>query len=712
MKQLFSFLFLVFGITGTLQATHIVGGELTYKCLGNNRYEFTLTVYRDCYTGQPWFDDPASIGVYDANWNLVKDERVYWDSNSNDTLPIQLSNPCLVVPPDVCAHGTVYKAIIELPQKTGGYNVVYQRCCRNQLIRNIIGPLETGITILSYVSEEALKACNNSAAFNEWPPVAICVHEPILFDHSATDPDNDSLVYRLCTPLKGATSIVPTPQPPNPGPYLEVDWLTPPYNLSNVLGGLPLSIDANTGVLTGTPNTIGNFVVGVCVEEYRNDTLVSTTRRDFQYNVAECGVPTAAFFVPEKNCANQPVTFVNQSFALSYVWYFDWDNDPSLISTAFSPSHLYADTGSYRVALITTPGAPCADTMFQTIQVNSFHIDAQLQVNLPSCDNNGLAVLALDQSQDSVYGVGSWLWTLTGPGAFIKQSTQQNPEFVITKPGSYKVRLIAVSNGGCRDTANYQFNAPIPRTDSLRQLLSICAGDTVRLNSGAVPFYNYLWTPPAFLSDTLASSPLAYPSVTSEYFVTITNAFCTYTGKVRVEVVDTGQVAVSADPTLIYPGQLVQLNAVFPLPGTISWSPPGLVSNPAIDNPTSNPTTTTTYTARLNLGSHCVIERGVTVIVSPPPCEEPFLFFPTGFSPNGDGENDILRLENGFLEEAYWAIYNRWGQKVFEANSPADAWDGTFKGEPQPAETYGYILRFVCPGGGETIKKGNVTLLR
>ena len=48
---------------------------------------------------------------------------------------------------------------------------------------------------------------------------------------------------------------------------------------------LVVVLDSETGFLTGVPNTIGQFVVGICVEEYRDGNLISTTRRDFQYNV-------------------------------------------------------------------------------------------------------------------------------------------------------------------------------------------------------------------------------------------------------------------------------------------------------------------------------------------------------------------------------------------------------------------------------------------
>jgi len=712
MKRIFLLVFTLICTTTVLRGTHIVGGEITYKCLGNDQYEISLTVYRDCYTGIPWFDDPASIGVYDTNWNLVRNILVSWDTSSNDTLPILLENPCLVAPPDVCVNGTTYRTVQTLPFKAGGYTLVYQRCCRNQLIKNIPNPLAVGISIIAHLSEQTMLECNSSAAFNKWPPVAICVNYPIDFDHSATDPDGDSLVYRLCTPLNGATQQNPQPVPPNKGPYQEVVWNNPPYSLANVLGGDPLTIDSATGFLTGIPNTLGNFVVGVCVDEYRDGMLISTTRRDFQYNVADCGIPTAAFADLQGACENEVVKFNNQSNVTDVRWYFDWPNDLTQTTTVYSPQYQFPDTGIFTVALITAPGLPCADTMLRTIRVGAFHIDANYTYTTPSCDNNGMLITAFDNSKDSVYGVASWAWRLTGSGGFSMQSAAQNPSFVVTKPGSYTLRLIALSAGGCRDTIFKQFNAPIPRTDSLRQELTICPGDTIRLNSGGIEGYVYKWTPGVTLSDTTAASPDAFPLVTTDYLVTITNAGCTYEGMVSVFVFDTASLSVSATPPTIYLGGSAQLEAIFQSNAGISWSPTNSLTGWNTPMPIAKPNTTTTYTATLLLNGGCILERDVTVTVLFPRCEEPFVFFPTGFSPNGDGENDVLRLESRFVDEVYWAVYNRWGQKVFETYDPVGEWDGTFKGEPQPVETYGYYLRVRCLGGTITEKKGNVTLLR
>ncbi len=105
---------------------------MNYTCLGDDRYEITLTIFRDCFYGDPnaWFDNPASIGVFDAQNRLLG--HILVPLMNNDTLNPVLSGECFVVPPSVCVHTTTYRVVIELPFLEGGYQLAYQRCCRNQ----------------------------------------------------------------------------------------------------------------------------------------------------------------------------------------------------------------------------------------------------------------------------------------------------------------------------------------------------------------------------------------------------------------------------------------------------------------------------------------------------------------------------------------------------------------------------------------------------
>jgi gliding motility-associated-like protein len=695
-------------------ATHIVGGEITYRCLGNDQYEVKLSVYRDCFNGVPPFDNPAALGVFDANYNLL-DSFLLNFTEMDDTLTIYLNNPCLTRPPDVCVHRTTYTTIINLPPIPGGYFLVYQRCCRNMLIQNIPLPEDVGITIITEITEKTMALCNSSAVYNNWPPLAICVHEPVDFDHGAVDPDGDSLVFRLCTPLSGATPDDPLPQPPYPGPYIEVEW-QPPYSLSDLLGGQPLTIDPQTGFMTGIPNTIGNFVVGVCVDEYRGGELISTTRRDFQYNVADCGVPVAAYTAPVRQCNNKTVNFVNETelnaLGISN-WYFDWGGDLSLFSDEYSPTFTYPDTGRYQVALVINPGFSCSDTIVQDIWLTETVAQASFDLSVVECGPNGVTLNLTDMSVDAQYGIQQVTWNIFGPNTTIV-SNENTLKVNLSQAGNYSVTLEALGGNGCSDEFTIPFNIPFPPNQNLSAEYSICAGDSIDIFANAALNLAYQWAPDPDISDPEKGSQVVSPTTSATYTVTITDpaSGCNWIRTASVTVLSSGGVSALANPPSILLGDNSQLLATSPGQVNYAWSPTATLSSPNTAFTIATPSVTTDYMVTITTSSGCTQTTSVRVVVLDPRCEEPFLFFPTGFSPNDDGENDQLKLESRFVDEVYWVIYNRWGQKMYEATRLDDAWDGTFKGEAQPAETYGYYYRVRCLNGVVTERKGNVTLLR
>jgi gliding motility-associated-like protein len=86
--------------------------------------------------------------------------------------------------------------------------------------------------------------------------------------------------------------------------------------------------------------------------------------------------------------------------------------------------------------------------------------------------------------------------------------------------------------------------------------------------------------------------------------------------------------------------------------------------------------------------------------------------FPNAFSPNGDNKNDYFYPEGDYGTRAVFQIYNRWGEKVFESSVAKPRWDGTYKGEPQPAGVYSYYGILTLRSGKTVARKGTVTLIR
>ncbi len=535
-------------------ATHIVGGDIAYRCLGNNQWEITLNVYRDCFYGanDAPFDDPAWIGVYNQFGQVVRILKPAFVGD--DTLTAVLNDPCLVVPPDVCVHTTTYRDTTTLPVINGGYTFAYQRCCRNQTILNIINPLETGATYWIHLSRDAMLQCNSSPVFNDWPPIAICVNKPFTFDHSASDANGDSIVYKLCTPYAGGTLAVPQPLPADPPPYDTLVWVGPLYSNQNVLGlGTPLQINPQTGIMTAFPGLQGQFVVGVCIEEYDPQTglLRSISRRDFQYNVGVCGEKVASFLAPEAQCDNLTVSFDNQSTNTnSFLWTFSSD-DTTFTTTIADPVITFPDSGSYTIRLIAEPGTVCADTMIAPLFLQYNSLTADFRADVFDCDNIALLQIT-DLSVDPVSPPSQWAWTVTY-GTTTLNSTLQNPVFSVPLNITGTINLQVTSQNGCVQTISKPFETGLDNPGVLiRDTLRACEGDVIGLNPDTDPgiAFNYLWSPGTGIDSTAVNPTITVGATTVVYLVTISpdNNICQIIKTVTVIPQPLPELAFTADP--------------------------------------------------------------------------------------------------------------------------------------------------------------------
>jgi gliding motility-associated-like protein len=85
---------------------------------------------------------------------------------------------------------------------------------------------------------------------------------------------------------------------------------------------------------------------------------------------------------------------------------------------------------------------------------------------------------------------------------------------------------------------------------------------------------------------------------------------------------------------------------------------------------------------------------------------------PTGFTPNGDGENDVFIIRGGPFVATDFKIYNNWGQLIFTTNDANTGWDGTFKGVDQPLGVYTWTFSVEITNGRVITQSGDVTLIR
>lgn len=599
------FLILVYNPT---KATHIVGGELNYKNLGGAIYEIRLTVYRDCFNGVPLFDNPASIGIFDANNNLVT--QLLMPFRGSDTIPPTINSPCFIPPTNICYEVTTYIDTISLSPAAGGYQLAYQRCCRNQTLLNIINPLNTGATYYASIPDQNITTQNSNPKFNFWPPPFICESVPFIFDHSATDPEGDSITYELCVPYSGATFNLPQPTPPNNPPYANVLWQLP-YGLSNMLGGIPLTIDFYTGLLTATPNTIGQFVVGVCASEFRNGVLLSITKRDFQLNVVSC--PTlliAAIQTPLIQCGSLQVSFQNNSIGASaYHWDF---GDPTTIadtSNSFSPNYTYPDTGIYQVTMVaySSVNQGCTDTTTGFIHLVPDYVPV-FTYDTTLCS---YTVTFSDTSNTVSGNTTNWSWNFGDNST----ANTHNPQHTYTTGGTYTVTLVATSALGCIDTLINTIVLPSLVNGQVTAVNPVncyddCNGSATVFTSNGTPPYSYLWSDP-FLQDT----PDADSLCAGTYSVIITDfTGCTTVKNVVISSPDSLQGMVLS--TDAYCGGLCIGTATVvvtggTLPYQYLWNDPGMQQNNI-----ANGLCPGTYTVTVTDQHGCTLTATVDVLYS------------------------------------------------------------------------------------------------
>ena len=237
----------------------------------------------------------------------------------------------------------------------------------------------------------------------------------------------------------------------------------------------------------------------------------------------------------------------------------------------------------------------------------------------------------------------------------------------------------------------------------------VCKGKGVVRVSGGTPPYAYLWgngeRHPAV--DNLCYGEGVLEVLDSlgcrlefSYFVDDSNTF-------------PFQVKAWADHYFIYAGELVTLYATHSDSGfTYRWSPPEGLSSTSGDSVKASPSDSVTYTVTVEDVFGCRQQDTVRIRVLHTICDHPYVFVPNTFSPNGDGVNDVLYVRGDWVQTMHFAVYDRWGEKMFESNSQLRGWDGTYRGKPCEQGVYVYYLEVECKGQTRNLLKGNVTLVR
>lgn len=313
------------------------------------------------------------------------------------------------------------------------------------------------------------------------------------------------------------------------------------------------------------------------------------------------------------------------------------------------------------------------------------------------------------QLQGSSFGNADFSWS---PGALISgDSTLQLPFTIDSLPYSPVTFYAEIDRRGCIVLDSMEVTVIEKVELTVSPDTALCLGDSVQIY--ALGADTYVWSPIDGLSDPNLGNPIASPQGSTQYQVIGSTGACeSDTAVVTLTVRVPPTIEIEADRTTFFPGDIVNLNAIPQYAGYgYTWSPASYLSCGACPNPGAFPDQTTTFYLTVTDDLGCASTDSVTLRLRDR-CVEEFIVVPNGFSPNGDGVNDVLYVR-GIPNIETFAVYNRWGEQLFQTNNILDGWDGTLNGKPVEPGVYVWFVVAPCPIDGSTFKKtGNVTVVK
>lgn len=246
-----------------------------------------------------------------------------------------------------------------------------------------------------------------------------------------------------------------------------------------------------------------------------------------------------------------------------------------------------------------------------------------------------------------------------------------------------------------------KYNAGIDSGYCFGQKPGIMIGSSV--NASANNTYTFNWLPADGLSNANSANPIATPTITTNYTLTVSDATCpSYSTQVTVAAWMPPPINASADTTIDEGNTITLMGSGANI---YWWTPDYNIKYRNTANPDVWPTITTTYYFSTEDQHGCVNYDDVTVTV----VKGDKLFFYNTFTPNNDGDNDMFYIGNlGKYPDNSLKIYNRYGKLIYSATNYDNSWNGTYLGNEVPSGTYFYIF----DDGKEAKYNGTVTIIR
>lgn len=501
--------------------------------------------------------------------------------------------------------------------------------------------------------------------------------------------------------------------------------------LNGVVTGAAGGIWATSGTGTFYPNdtTLNGFYIISTADSAAGGVIITLTSTG---NLAGCppvtDVMTITILPPpvidagpdQIICANEDSVFLNGTVTnAGGVWSTNGTGTFYPDSVTINAVYLIsdADTAVGLITLTFTTTGSCM-LLMDSLQVSITPPPIASFTNTEVCRNS-----ITDFTDQSSGTLVSWDWDF-GNG---NTSTLQNPQFVFDSSGTNNVTLIVTALNGCTDTLTKPVLVnPAPFADFIAD--NVCQVDTVYFfdqSTALSPDFivSYTWDFGDAGSSTLQSPSHLY-STFGSYLVTLiveSSVGCKDTIQKVVTVSPSPVANFSQDYDIVSTEQSVTFTDLSSgsgnIPDTIQlinwdwdfyYESSGIDSSSSLQNPSFLYSDTGQFVIQLVVTNeyNCTdtVYSDIKVHLEP--------LVPSGFSPDGNFENDILYVLGGPFSKLDFVIYNEWGEIIFVSVRQSDGWDGTRDGIKQPMGVYVYNVHATGIDGKEYHLWGDVTLLR
>ena len=418
--------------------------------------------------------------------------------------------------------------------------------------------------------------------------------------------------------------------------------------------------------------------------------------------IADFNLPPAGCAPISLNFLNQSQTAFNDTSQATFFWIVNNDTIQS-----YHLNYNFPASGVYTITLWAIDTQSCNFQNSITKQITIIGNGYNFLPDVTICTGNTAQIGFTPLQGQNI----NYQWS---PDYFLSTTNISNP---FANPPSDTTYQLIVSSLNCVDT--FVQNVVLESvTIQIEPFDSVCLEGEITLNATFIPGATYLWQPEeiVLLGQGSASATIYAQNINQSVSVTITTVeFCTATVSTQLQTINNlPDLALFAEPDTIEATENVQLTAISETATSFTWLANNYFNTLTDYTPIAEKILeTTTFTAIADNGI-CPKRDSVTVYVVIPDCLDGKFYVPNAFSPNNDGNNDIFKVNTTLvnIENFYFAVYDRLGNKVYSTTNKLEGWNGIYKGKEMTPNVYGWYVEGICPNGEAFFLKGNVTLLK